>query len=64
MKRRLKKTIFDLDKALQDFEFQIERSIRLLKNSKSKEQLKQVLGINEIIKRLIPEGTVIQVKKK
>lgn len=64
MKRRLKKYIFDLDKALQDFEFQIKRSNRLLKNSKSKEQLKQVLSINEIIKRLIPEGTVIQDEKR
>jgi len=64
MKRSLKRSKFDLDKALQDFEFQINRSIRLLKNSKSKEQLKQVLNINKTIKKLIPEGTIIQDEKK
>ena len=64
MKREQKQETFDLDKALQDFEFQIKRSIRLLRTAKSKEQLRQVLNINDIIKMSIPEGTVIQDEKK
>ena len=50
----------DWNKKIQDFEFQVKRSIKILKNFKSKEQLEQVLSINQKISNIIPSGAILK----
>jgi len=54
-----KKKNIEWEKKLQDFEFYVKRSNKILKDVKSKEQLQQIPSIHNKLFKIFPPGTIL-----